>query len=384
MNELNVAFACDYAEEGWPSMDLVAAMLPQAVEDLGEGNLRVERLQPRAPRRLRRLASDRWPAAIGDRLLNRYFHYPRWVRRQAAGHRVFHVLDHTYAHLVHVLPPQRTIVTCHDLDAFRCVLEPGRAPRPWLFRRLVRRTLRGLQLAAKIACVSQAVCDELVAAGIAARSRTVIVPNGVHPAFRSLPDETSDTEAARLVGGRGAENRLDLLHVGIPIPRKRIDRALEVLASVRRTNASARLIRVGGALPSDLRALATRLGVDDHVVELPFLSPGILAAVYRRASVVLLPSDAEGFGLPILEALACGTPVLANDLPVLRETGGGVTRYRDNSDITGWCSEVLAVAAQPREELQHWRSAACIHAARFTWRAAAERLLPLYLELNAR
>jgi glycosyltransferase involved in cell wall biosynthesis len=248
----------------------------------------------------------------------------------------------------------------------------------------VRRTLRGLQLAAKVVCVSQAVRDQLVSARIVDRARTEVVPNGVYPAFTRLPDATADSEAARLLGEPGCEPRLDLLHVGLPIPRKRIDHAIDAIASISRTNPSARLIRVGGPLPPDLRARAVSLGVADRVVELPFLSPAVLAAVYRRASVVLLPSDSEGFGLPILESLTCGTPVVANDLPVLRETGGEVARYRTTRDIGGWCVDVLALAGQSPDERERWRRAARAHAARFTWRAAAERLLPLYRELGSR
>ncbi len=383
MTDLRLAFVCDYAEEGWPSMDLLAAMLPRAVEGLADTALRVDRLQPSAPRRLQRVAGTRWSAAIGDRLINRYLDYPRWLRARVTGHRVFHILDHTYAHLVHVLPAQRTIVTCHDLDAFRCVLQPDSAPRPWLFRRLVRRTLRGLHQAARVACVSGAVCDELVAAGLVERSRTIVVRNGVHPAFSSAADPAADAEAVRHLGPRGGENDIELLHVGIPIPRKRIDRAIEVLAAVSRVRPGARLVRVGGPLTPDLLARAARLGVAAQIVELPPLTAEVLAAVYRRASVVLVPSDAEGFGLPVIEALACGTPVVASDLPSLRQTGGCAARYRAPDDVNGWCSEVWAASGLSRDELERWRSGALSHAARFTWRAAAEALVPVYRELNS-
>jgi glycosyltransferase involved in cell wall biosynthesis len=273
-------------------------------------------------------------------------------------------------------------VTCHDLDAFRCVLEPARAPRSWAFRRLVRRTLRGLQQAARVACVSEAVRDELADARMVERKRLLVVPNGVHPAFTATRNVAADAEAARLLGGEKGE-AIELLHVGIPIPRKRIDRALAVLAALERVRPGARLVRVGGPLPSDLRKRAERLGIAAQVIELPSLEPAVLAAVYRRANVVLMPSDAEGFGLPVIEALACGTPVVASDLPSLRETGGSVARYRRPDDVNGWCSDVWAAAAQSSHELERWRAGAMAHAARFTWRAAAETLLPVYQELNS-
>lgn len=243
MTDLRLAFVCDYAEEGWPSMDLVAAMLPRAVTDAAGKTMQVDRLQPSASPRLQRIAGSRWSAAIGDRVINRYWDYPRWLRSRAASHGVFHILDHTYAHLVHVLPAQQTVVTCHDLDAFRCVLDPDAAPQPWLFRQLVRRTLGGLRLAARVACVSEAVRKELVDRGLVERSRALVVQNGVHPAFNREENPAADAEAARCLGPRAGGNGLELLHVGIPIPRKRVDRAIEVLAAVARVRPGSRLVR---------------------------------------------------------------------------------------------------------------------------------------------
>lgn len=383
MTELRLAFVCDYAEEGWPSMDLIAAMLPAAVADVAGPSARIDRLQPAAKRRLQRLAGTRWPASIGDRLVSRYVDYPRWLRAHDGADRVYHVLDHSYAHLVRTLPAERTMVTCHDLDAFKCVIDPAGARRPWVLRRLVRRTLRGLKQAAKVACVSEAVRDELAEAGLVERKRLLVVPNGVHPAFTPAPDAAADAEATRLLGGDKGD-AIELLHVGIPIPRKRIDRALAVLAALGRVRPGARLVRVGGPLTADLRARADRLGVSAHVVELPPLTPEVLAAVYRRATVLLMPSDAEGFGLPVIEALACGTPVVASHLRALRQTGGSAARYVMPDDVNSWCSEVWTAAGQSHEELERWRTGALSHAARFTWRAAAEALWPVYQELNAR
>ncbi len=382
MTHLRVAFVCDYAEEGWPSMDLVGTMLPAAVAEAGGSAADVARLQPAGKSRLRRVAGEHWPGPIGDRLINRYVDYPRWLRANASTDGVFHVLDHTYGHLVDALPAHKTVVTCHDLDAFRCVIDGGASPRAWVLRPMVRRSLRGLQRAAKVVCVSVAVREELAATDLVESSRLLVVPNGVHPAFTPSRDAAADAEAARLLDGQTRDG-IELLHVGIPVPRKRIDRALAVLAAVSRVRPAARLIRVGGPLTPDLHARAERLGVAAKVLELPRLTPEVLAAVYRRANVLLMPSDAEGFGLPVIEALACGTPVVASHLPSLRETGGSAARYVMADDVTGWCSEVWGVVGRSPQEVEQWRVGALAHAARFTWRAAAEALLPVYRELNS-
>jgi glycosyltransferase involved in cell wall biosynthesis len=383
MSTLTVTFLCDYAEEGWPSMDQVSTLLPEAVSRL-EAAVVVERLQPRARRWFGAPGRDGWRPSVRERLVNRYVLYPRWLQGQERSRRVFHILDHSYAHLVHELPFDRTVVTCHDLDAFGCVVDPKKWPRPWLFRRAVLRTMRGMQRAALVACVSESVRDAVVEAGLAQRSRTVVIPNGIHPAFTIAPAPRDVAEASRLLGHPASAPSVDLLHVGIPIDRKRLDVALAVLAQVNREYPSARLIRVGGDMTSELRSRAQRLGVAARVLELPFLDAGVLAAVYRRASVLLVPSDAEGFALPILEALACGTPVIANDLPVLRETGGCLVRYCSTLDIEGWGRHVASVLARSSDEASRWAASARARTAGFTWSAAAERFLPIYRELNSR
>jgi glycosyltransferase involved in cell wall biosynthesis len=381
---MRVTFLCDYAEEGWPSMDLVGTLVPDALRSL-DCSIEVARLQPSARRWYGPVRRDRRVSSIRERLINRYVYYPRWLRGQPTDSGVFHVLDHSYAHLVHDLPRTRTVVTCHDLDAFACVMTPASSPQPWLLRQAVSRTMDGLRRAAAVVCVSRSVRDAVIQRGLAAPETTVVVANGVHPAFMGDPPPNDRAEADRLLdGAAGRRATVDLLHVGIPVERKRIDVALRVLARLQTGRRDARLVRVGGALPPSMRELARRLGVFDRVVELPFLSPGVLAAVYRRAGVLLVPSDREGFALPIVESLACGTPVIANDLPVLHETGNGLVRYRRNDDIEGWCRDIDGVLSRTPDETRAWRASAAAYAGAFTWRSAAERLVPIYRELSSR
>jgi glycosyltransferase involved in cell wall biosynthesis len=89
------------------------------------------------------------------------------------------------------------------------------------------------------------------------------------------------------------------------------------------------------------------------VVERPDLSDGKMTALLRGARALLLPSLAEGFGLPVAEALACGVPALCSDLPALRETGGNVPDYLDPTNTNAWHRAVLDYAAEsPRRQAQ--------------------------------
>jgi glycosyltransferase involved in cell wall biosynthesis len=317
---VSVGIVADYLEEGWPSMDLVAEL---ALEALGSrpGRWRPVLLRPAMPRPAGRLFGGRGHNL--DRALGRYVAYPRWLRRRPVLDR-YHLTDHSYAHLVHALPARRTVVTCHDLDAFRCLLEPAVDPRPAWFRALARRILSGMRAAAHVVADSEAVREEILRHDLVPPARVTVVPLPAHPDFGPDADPRAGAELARILGPPAG---IELLHVGSTAPRKRIPLLLEAFAAVAARAPDVRLLRVGGALAPAKRALARALGIDGRLTELPPLSRRVLAELYRRSALVVVPSEREGFGLPVLEAMACGTAVLATDLPVLREVGGDAVSY---------------------------------------------------------
>ncbi len=369
-----VGIVCDLAGEAWPSMDLVAEQLVSHLPSTGAFTA----VALRAPTTWRLV---RVPGLSGsprvrtlDRLINRYRDYPRWLAAHRTGFDVFHVIDHSYAHLVDVLPASATVVTCHDLDAFRPVLTPADDPKPRWFRALVARTIAGLRHAGRVACVSVAVRDELVGAGLVDPARARVVPNGVDAAMQPEPREDADAAAERLLG---PPRPADILNVGSAIGRKRIDVLLRAFAGIRAARPDARLLRVG-ALGADHRALASALGIDTAIVELPFQDRAVLASIYRRSAVLLMPSDREGFGLPIAEALACGTPVVASDIPSLRETGGTAAVYAACGDDAAFAREALALVEAPAGQR---RQQGLDQAARFTWQAHAAHMEAIYREV---
>jgi glycosyltransferase involved in cell wall biosynthesis len=291
------------------------------------------------------------------------------------------------------LPARRTVVTCHDLDTFRCVLEPAREPRPRWFRAMTWRILNGLRRAAAIMCDSEATRAGLVAQRLVPAKRVHVVYLGVNPECTSEPNAEADTEASRLLGPADPDAGPDLLHVGSNIARKRIDVLLDVFAAVRGELPGARLIKVGGALPPDLERQAQRLGVSDAIVTLPFFSPcssrdrAALAAVYRRAALVLQPSEAEGFGLPVAEALACGVPVLASDIAVLREVGSAAAAYCPVGDIPAWTAAALTLLDDRKRSADAWqtrRAAGLARARLFSWANHADRLAAIYRAVLSR
>ncbi len=380
-----VAVISDFVEERWPSMDLVAEMLSDHLAREHAQSFEVELVRPRfiwpSSGRNRRITKNRWFAAA--RLFNRFAVYPRWIVRNRARFDIFHIADHSYSHLIHHLPPDRCIVTCHDLDTFKCLLQPSESPRSLVFRAMTRRILGGFRKAAMVICVSAATRDEVLSRDLLDNERLLVIHNGVHPAFTDISDVLADSEIARILDP-AREDTIDVLHVGSELPRKRIDLLLKVFARLRARFSGARLLRVGGGLTDQNQQLARQLGVADAVVVLPFLQRRILAAAYRRAVVLLLPSDYEGFGLPMLEAMTCGTPVIASDLPALREIGGDAARYCATGDVETWSEVTIQVVKDriaPNDADRERIAAATARASQFSWSANTERTARAYREL---
>jgi glycosyltransferase involved in cell wall biosynthesis len=367
-------------------MDLFAEMLFQHLEREHARIMTASFIRPPMRRRLTRLSATTCRSTFNaDRLLNRLWDYPRRLRKLRDCFELFHVTDHSYAHLLRGLPPARAIVTCHDLDAFRPLLQTDAGPPSRLHRALASRTLEGLQMAARVVCVSEATRQELLAHKLYSDERVVVIPNGVHAAFSHEPDASADAVAKRLLESFGASaDAQNILHVGSTVKRKRVDVLLRVFAAVRMEFPRARLLRVGGPFTDEQKELVERLGLTDSVVVLPFVEREVLASLYRNATVLLQTSEREGFGLPVIEAMACGTPVVASDLPVLREVGGDAALYCPVEDIGAWAATVNGLL---HEELEgnHSRSnrveASRAQAAQYSWAEHTRRMVALYQEL---
>jgi glycosyltransferase involved in cell wall biosynthesis len=364
-----LALLADYREEGWASMDLCADMLARHLHRDHSGRLRAELVCPPFRRRFGRLPvfGRRGLAVNADRFLNRLVDYPRAVRRLRADFDLFHLCDHSYSQLVHELPADRTGVFCHDLNTFRCLLDPAAEPRPRWFRAMAGRILRGFRRAAVVFYGTRALRAEIEHYKLVDPARLVPAPYGVAEEFTEAGD-----------GPAGVPDPY-LLHVGSTVPRKRIDVLLDVFAAARRRRPDLRLVKAGGAWTPAQRDQIGRLNLGSAIVHRPDLTRAELAALYRQAALVLVPSEMEGFGLPVIEALACGAAVLASDLPALREAGGPAALYLPVGDVAAWADTVVAVLDRPdRAPPPETRRR---QAARFTWAEHARVIADAYLRL---
>ena len=218
--------------------------------------------------------------------------------------------------------------------------------------------------------------------------RIEIIPPGVDHAV--FAPGTSRVEVARVRRHWRAGQDPVLLFVGRIQPLKGVNLAVRCLAAVEHPRAQ--LVVVGGPSGPDgeaelarLHVLASELGVADRVRFEPARAHDALAAYYRAADVVLVPSRTESFGLVALEAAACGTPVVASAVGGLRSVvEHGVSGYLvGDRDPAQYAAHVDRVLRDP-EHAAEMRSHAATRAQRYTWSIAAARLRRLYADVPAR
>jgi glycosyltransferase involved in cell wall biosynthesis len=379
MSVPRLAVICDLLEENWPSMDLVADVLFQRLASAEPPLFEPVRVRPPFARRFTRFivpGARRAAAFNADRLLNRLWDYPRHLRRERGRFDFHHVCDHTYANVVHALWRGRTGVFCHDLDAFRCLLQPEVEPRPRWFRAMARQILTGLQKADVVFHSTATVRDQIVRYGLVDERRLVHASYGISKEFTAQP---ASEEPFRSALPPSFAQAPFLLHVGSCIPRKRIDVALRVFESARGRHPGLRFVQVGGKWSSEQEELISRLAVGPDVVQLPRQDQRTIASLYRSAALVMMPSEAEGFGLPVVEALACGSPVIVSDIPVFREVGADAVVYARLADVPDWAAAVDRVLAGPASAADP--DSRLRHAARFSWNAHADTIAGAYSRL---
>jgi glycosyltransferase involved in cell wall biosynthesis len=257
------------------------------------------------------------------------------------------------------------VVTVHDVAAARHPdLHPPRHTEQQ------RAQLKLLHRASAIVAVSQATADDLSQLGVSP-DRLVVAPLGATPLPH--PDLSSIAQLP---------DRSYLLTVGETSPRKGYPLLLHAFSRVRGDVA---LVIVGPPASDEqrLRSLIAELGISARVRRMGPVSDAALAGLYRGALALCFPSVAEGFGLPVLEAMAAGVPVLARDIPVARELAGDAALFIAGDDPRGWTDAIGRIVSEPalRSALA---DAGLERAAEFTWdRTAAATLSAYRLALGA-
>jgi len=287
----------------------------------------------------------------GSQILRMGLTMPRLLRR--LGPSLVH-----FQHVVAPGSPAPAVVTIHDLSFERHPALMSRRDR-FVFRTMVPRSVRR---AARVFAVSEWTKRDIVEHYRVPAEKVVVTPNAVDPLFAS--------NGARPTGAPYA------LFVGALQPRKDPITALEAIALV---DAELRLVLVGPDKGSEAEArlLASKLGLADRVEFAGHVEKGDLAELYRGAACLVFPSRYEGFGLPVVEAMASGTPVVAAATGSIPEVAGEAAILvppGDPSALAGGIERAIA----DRDRLVR---AGLERAGHFSWSETARRTLAVYQEL---
>jgi glycosyltransferase involved in cell wall biosynthesis len=268
-----------------------------------------------------------------------------------------------------------SVVTIHDLSL---LLHPG-AHEPRLVRRARWRLPLMAQRAARIITPTQAIKNEVCSNLGITPEKVVVTLEAPRKIFRRL-DPAQTAEPRRRLG---IENNF-MLFVGTVEPRKNLERLVQAFEHIlRSTSLSPQLVIAGGEgwLMDDFATGIKSRGLADRICLTGYLNDEDLCALYSSCRVFVYPSLYEGFGLPLVEAMACGAPVVTSDIPSIRETVENSARCADPLSVDSLASAIIELFEDERIN-QHFSLAGLQQVQGLGWDKTALKTWQVYREVT--
>jgi glycosyltransferase involved in cell wall biosynthesis len=311
--------------------------------------------------------------------IDKYLIAPGYLRRKARQADIVHICDHSNAMYLKCAGTTPSLITCHDLLAVFSALGRYRGVKTGFTGRLLQRWIASsLGRAKHIVCVSQKTLEDVRAL----YPKTSAVMQVIHhplnwsyaPASRQAIAETKK----RIGLAPGARY---FFHVGGNQWYKNRLGVMQIFASLRKRERfqDTELVMAGKPWPSDLQNYCAQVGLQSAIIKCNSISNEDLQALYSGALALLFPSREEGFGWPVLEAQACGCPVITSDRPPMTEIAGEAALFIDPDHPES--------AAQMIEEhfaaLQDLKDVGFANLSRFSRKTAIEKYKEFYRQVVA-
>lgn len=370
---MKVLLIGNYEPDRQESMQRFANMLQTGLIEMGH-EVRLIRPQP--------FFSTSQPSSNGLQkwlgYIDKFLLFPYQLRQVVSWADIVHICDHSNAMYIKHLQDVPHLVTCHDLLAVRGALgEDTDCPASPTGKVLQHWILNSLKQAPMVACVSTYTkqdFEKFIKPGSTKNFRLVL--NGINHSYKTL---TPERAAARLKSVAEFDaSKPFILHVGSSLKRKNRDGIIRIINRVR-DEWDGQMVFAGTPLTADLVQLINQLNLQERIVQIIEPDNTLLEAFYSKAFAFLFPSRFEGFGWPIVEAQACGCPVLCSDRTSLPEVVGESALIRAVDDEAGFAADILRLT-DPLER-ETWIKKGLENVKRFTPEIMLSEYIKLYNEL---
>lgn len=301
----------------------------------------------------------------------KYLVYPLIVKNRVNKENIKHITSQDLAYLMELMKLEKTIVTCHDLIPW--VYDNNRLPT-W------KLNMRGLRKADRIITVSEYSKSEIIKYVGYPEDQIIVIPNAVdHNNYYVKRNR----EVIKKLGI--PDTQKIILYVGSEQPRKNVPFLLKAISELKKKLPDIVFLKIGTSQVPGAREklieLIEMLEIKKEVVFVGYVSENDLTKYYNAADLFVFPSLYEGFGLPPLEAMACGTPVITSNLTSLPEVVGDSAITIDPYDVNAFAEAMynLLTDEKLREKMIN---KGLKRAQLFNWEKSAEKTLKVYQQLG--
>jgi len=306
--------------------------------------------------------------------IDRFLIFPFLLRHQVRWVDVVHICDHANAVYIPHLCGKPYIITCHDMLAIRAALgEIPMSPTGWTGTRYQRWILGNLCKSRIVASVSCQTKKELNRLTGLRNDQIAIIPNSLNYSFSPMALD----EASPLLQSLGLNaTQPFFLHVGGNQWYKNRFGLIRLFSELIKIPdyKDHWLIMAGRPWSAEIRRLVGRLDIEHCTFEKVGVSNKVLRALYSNTEALIFPSLQEGFGWPIVEAQACGCPVITSKREPMLEVGGNAAIYIDPENEAG----AVKIIAESLKERDRWKSAGLKNAARYSRKGMIESYIQCY------
>lgn len=326
-------------------------------------------------------AEDLWQSGNPLRkYYERFYNFPRTVNQLKAD--IFHIIDHTDGHIAYKLKKagKSVAVTCHDLVQY---IYPeilnNEARFPAFSLAVWRYSVQGITAADATIAISNHTAQDIINWLNINPEKISVVFNGVNSDF-SLPDSQIAAEWKQKYVASPEE--ICLLNVGTNHQRKNIETVLTVVKEMVADNIPVRLWKVGEDFYPEQKQYIKTNNLEKYITFVNCPDRDTLIRFYSAADMLLAPSLYEGFGLTILEAMACGTPTITSNVSALPEVAGDAAILVEPTDVKGIIQAIIDIH-QDSALRQSLVNRGLARVKEFTWKKTAEQTAIFYEKVVA-